>query len=54
MNLTPFLLFDGDCAEAMSFYRVGLGGDLTVIRLGDTPMGGDVPVGQRDRWPAPT
>jgi len=21
MNLTPFLLFDGNCAEAMDFYR---------------------------------
>jgi PhnB protein len=40
---TPFLLFDGNCAEAMEFYRSCLGGELTVTRLSDTPM--------RDRFP---
>jgi len=39
MNLTPFLLFDGNCAEAMAFYQSCLGGELVVTRLGDTPMG---------------
>lgn len=39
MNLTPFLLFDGSCAEAMAFYQTCLGGELTITRLGDTPMG---------------
>ena len=43
MNLTPFLLFDGDCAEAMAFYQSCLGGELTMTRLGDTPMGSDAP-----------
>lgn len=38
VSLTPFLLFDGNCAEAMAFYRDCLGGELTLIRLGDTPM----------------
>jgi len=27
-NLTPFLLFDGDCAQAMTSYRSCLGGEL--------------------------
>jgi len=35
---TPFLLFDGNCAEAMSFYHTCLGGNLTLVKLGDTPM----------------
>jgi len=39
LQLTPFLLFDGNCAEAMAFYHSCLGGDLTITRLGDTPMG---------------
>jgi PhnB protein len=39
INLTPFLLFDGNCAEAMAFYQSCLGGELTLTRLGDTPMG---------------
>src|ERR1700757_3519494 len=43
MNLTPFLLFDGNCAEAMAFYQACLGGDLTVTRLGDTPMKDEMP-----------
>ncbi len=38
MDLTPFLLFDGNCAEAMAFYQVCLGGDLTVTTVGDSPM----------------
>ena len=35
---TPFLLFDGNCAEAMTFYHKCLGGELTLTKLGDTPM----------------
>lgn len=38
INLTPFLLFDGNCAEAMAFYQSCLGGELMVTRLADTPM----------------
>jgi len=34
----PFLLFDGNCAEAMTFYQECLGGDLTLTKLVDTPM----------------
>jgi PhnB protein len=38
MYVTPFLLFDGNCAEAMSFYKRCLGGELTLTKLADTPM----------------
>lgn len=38
LNLTPFLLFDGNCAEAMTFYRDCLGGELTLTRVVDKPM----------------
>ena len=38
LRLTPFLLFDGDCAEAMEFYQSCFGGDLVLTRLGETPM----------------
>jgi PhnB protein len=38
LRCTPFLLFDGNCAEAMRFYHQCLGGDLVLTRLGDTPM----------------
>lgn len=38
LRAIPFLLFDGNCAEAMTFYHECLGGELTLTRLGDTPM----------------
>ncbi len=38
LQATPFLLFDGSCAEAMTFYHKCLGGDLTLTKLADTPM----------------
>jgi len=38
LRCTPFLLFDGNCAEAMTFYHNCLGGDLTLTKLDDTPM----------------
>lgn len=36
--LTPFLLFDGTCAEAMTFYQACLGGELSITMIRDTPM----------------
>jgi PhnB protein len=38
LRCTPFLLFDGNCAEAMAFYHSCLGGSLTLTKVGDTPM----------------
>src|SRR6478672_6201686 len=38
LQSTPFLLFDGNCAEAMTFYHDCLGGELTLTKLGDSPM----------------
>ena len=43
LQATPFLLFDGNCAEAMTFYRECLGGKLTLTKLGDTPMKSQFP-----------
>jgi PhnB protein len=43
LRCTPFLLFDGNCAEAMGFYHACLGGSLTLTRLGDTPMKAQFP-----------
>ena len=45
INLTPFLLFEGDkCAEAMAFYHACLGGELTITRVGDMPMKDQAPL----------
>jgi len=43
LRCTPFLLFDGNCAEAMTFYHDCLGGELTLTKLGDTPMKAQFP-----------
>jgi len=49
IQATPFLLFDGNCAEAMSFYHSCFGGDLTLYKLGDTPMKSQFPSEKYDR-----
>ena len=49
IRITPFLLFDGNCAEAMRFYQQCLGGELALIRTGDTPMKDQFPVEKHDR-----
>lgn len=49
LRCTPFLLFDGNCAEAMTFYHACLGGDLTLTKLGDTPMKNMFPPEKHDR-----
>jgi len=38
VELCPFLLFEGNCAEAMQFYRSCVGGELDITLLRDTPM----------------
>ena len=38
LKCNPFLLFDGNCAEAMTFYQQCLGGQLRLTKLADTPM----------------
>ncbi|MVN77575.1 VOC family protein [Hymenobacter sp. HMF4947] len=49
LHCTPFLLFDGNCAEAMTFYHQCLGGELTLTKLGDTPMKDQFPVEKHGR-----
>ena len=43
INLTPFLLFLGNCAEAMAFYHSCFKGELTVTKVADTPMKNQLP-----------
>ena len=49
INLTPFLLFDGYCAEAMEFYQSCLGGELTITRVEDMPMKAQMPPEQHHK-----
>ena len=46
---TPFLLFDGNSAEAMTFYHACLGGELTLTKLADTPMKAQFPPEKHNR-----
>lgn len=49
LGLSPFLLFDGNCAEAMQFYQSCFGGDLILTSLGETPMKAQFPSEQHHK-----
>ena len=49
LRCEPFLLFDGNCAEAMTFYQNCLGGELTLTKLADTPMKDQFPPEKHNR-----
>ncbi|MEC5145581.1 VOC family protein [Chitinophaga sp. 212800010-3] len=38
-----YLTFNGNCREAMTFYRDCLGGELVMQTIGETPMAADIP-----------
>ncbi len=45
--MTPYLNFDGNCREAMTFYHSCLGGDLNVMTFGESEF--DSPPEAKDR-----
>jgi PhnB protein len=49
LRCTPFLLFDGNCAEAMTFYNQCVGGELTLTRLRESPMRDQLPSDKQER-----
>ena len=42
-TLTPYLLFDGNCHQAMEFYKSCFGGELTVTKVMDSPAKDQMP-----------
>jgi PhnB protein len=48
-TLTPYLLFDGDCHQAMEFYQSCFGGDLTVMKVKDSPAKDKMPAFQHNK-----
>ena len=48
-TLTPYLLFDGTCREAMEFYRSCLGGELAITAVKDSPAKDKMPASQSDK-----
>lgn len=49
MRITPYLTFDGRCAEAFRFYQELLGGSLEMMTHGESPIADEVPPDQHDR-----
>ena len=49
-KLTPYLGFDGNCAEAMRFYEMALGGKIDMsFTYGESPMAEQCPEEHRGR-----
>jgi PhnB protein len=42
-TLYPYITFDGNCREAMEFYRECLGGKLFLQAVDDSPLSADLP-----------
>lgn len=42
-QLNPYILFNGNCREAMTFYRDCLGGDLLIQSVGESALAGQMP-----------
>jgi PhnB protein len=49
MTLTPYLLFDGNCHQAMEFYKSCFGGELTATKVKDSPAKDFLPAAQREK-----
>lgn len=49
MQVNAYINFNGNCLEAMSFYKDCLGGELQVIKVKDTPAGASCPGGTEDQ-----
>lgn len=43
MQINSYLTFNGDCREAMTFYKDCLGGELTFQTVGESPLSEKMP-----------
>jgi PhnB protein len=48
-TLTPYLLLDGECQQAMQFYKSCFGGKLTLVKVKDSPMKDHMPAVQQEK-----
>src|ERR1700723_4073007 len=48
-TLTPYLLFDGKCLQAMQFYKSCFGGELTATKVKDSPAKDFLPAFQHEK-----
>lgn len=42
-QLSPYIALKGKCREAMDFYQQALGGEVTIMTFGESPMKDQVP-----------
>src|SRR5450432_1555764 len=47
-QLKPYLSFSGNCREAMNFYKDCLGGEISFITVGESPVAGKMPPQMKD------
>lgn len=47
-TLNPYLTFNNNCREAMSFYQSIFGGEVTLMPVKDTPVCDQVPASMQD------
>ena len=48
-TINSYLRFNGNCNEAMAFYKDCLGGELTIQKIGESPMAGNMPQKMQDK-----
>ena len=48
-TLNPYLTFNGNCREAMNFYKECLGGELTFLVVGESPIADQMPPKFKDQ-----
>ncbi len=48
MQVTPYLFFNGNCKEAITFYQQCLGGTLSLTTVGETTVADQMPSNQKD------
>ena len=48
-TLTPYLLFEGNCYDAMEFYKTCFDGELTVVKVKDSPAKDHMPEFQQNK-----
>ena len=49
LKLSPYLLFDGTCEQAMQFYHARLGGELALTKVSESPLKNQMPPHLQDR-----
>jgi PhnB protein len=47
-KLNPYLTFNGNCREAMNYYNECLGGELSFMVVGESPVANQVPHSMKD------